>query len=327
MWIQLLSRNSWAVVLGVILSLLLGFGALGEGYAGKPPATPPEPPPPAPAPSPGDMEIIFTGKIFCSLKRRVDLPFKGVVTSLRVHSGQKVQAGDILATYRLSPESMAAIKQRLSPPQLSDLEIKLAEADRVLVPLLNKKRELTQLVEKKLAPPQSLTQANQEVALLQKEKATLQERLNNDRQLAQQDQELLSQLLGMGVKAGQVPREVALKAPISGYVILVNPEVRDGAELTPMPAAFLVGVMDPMVVRAQAFEIEALQIKVGDQGEISLDALPGEKFQARVSRISWSSSTTAPEQPAYYDVELQVPNPNLALKEGLKARIILHPSR
>ncbi len=207
------------------------------------------------------------------------------------------------------------------------METKLAEADRGLVPMKSKQQELNLLVQKKLAPHQSLVQVNREMGFMEKRKATLQGRLQDDRQLAQQDRKLLSQLLGTPLKSGQVPEEVALKASISGYIIWVNPEVRVGAELPPLPAAFLVGVMDPMAVRAQAFEIEALQIKVGDLAEVTLDSLPGRKFQAEVSRISWSSITTGVEQPAYYEVELKVPNPDLALKEGLKARIVIRKSK
>ena len=133
-------------------------------------------------------------------------------------------------------------------------------------------------------------------------------------------------MLGTSLKSGQVPREVSLKAPISGYVIGVNPEMREGAELPPMPAAFQVGVMDPMLLRAQAFEIEALQVKIGQKAEVTLDALPGKKFQATVSRVAWSSIATGPDQPAYYEVELKVPNPDLDLKEGLKARVVLRKS-
>jgi multidrug efflux pump subunit AcrA (membrane-fusion protein) len=102
--------------------------------------------------------------------------------------------------------------------------------------------------------------------------------------------------------------------------------MRESAELPPLPAAFQVGVMDPMLLRAQAFEIEALQVRVGQPAEVTLDALPGRKFQAKVSRISWSSTTITPDQPAYYEVELTVPNPDLDLKEGLKARIVLRKS-
>jgi multidrug resistance efflux pump len=186
------------------------------------------------------------------------------------------------------------------------------------------------LAQKKLAPAQMLTQVNRDLEFAEKQRIKLQEKLQRDRELAKQDREILSRLLGSSVMSGQIPREVALKAPISGNIIWVNPEVRVNAELPPMPAAFQVGVMDPMLVRGQAFEIEALQIKVGDQAEVTLDSLPGRKYQAEVSRISWSPiaiGSTAIDQPAYYEVELTVPNPDLALKEGLKARIVLHKSK
>ena len=248
------------------------------------------------------------------------------ITSLRAHSGQRVEKGGILATYRLAPESLTAIQQRISAPQIADMERTRLGMERSMIPWTNKQQELTQLVQKKLAPADSLAQVNQQLQLLGRENTALQERLKKDRQLAQQDQEALSDLVGTSLKSGQVPREVNLKAPISGYVIWVNPEMREGAELPPLPAAFQVGVMNPMLLRAQAFEIEALQVRIGQAAEVTLDALPGRKFQAKVSRISWSSITAGPDQPAYYEVELQVPNPDLDLKEGLKARIVLRKS-
>ena len=321
MLMRVLGRNKWAALGGWLLAIYLGLSIPGVGFAGEAPVTRATTPP-----SNGESEIIFNGKIFCSLKRRIDLPFKGVITSLRARSGQRVEAGEILATYRLAPESLMAIQQRLSPPQLAEMETKLAEVQRNMVPLTSKQRELTQLVQKKLAPSQGLAQVNEELQFLGREKATLQERLKKDRQLVQQDQEVLSNLVGTAVKTGQVPREVSLKTPISGYVIWVNPEMREDAELLPLPAAFQVGVMDPMLLRAQAFEIEALLVRVGQPAEVTLDALPGRKFQAKVSRISWFSITVGPDQPAYYEVELTVPNPDLDLKEGLKARIVLRKS-
>jgi multidrug efflux pump subunit AcrA (membrane-fusion protein) len=316
--------GGWALAL-VSLALILMIGSLKVSYAAEKVVTPPPP-----APSAGESDIIFNGKLSCSLKRQVDLPFKGLITSLRVHSGQRVAAGEILATYQLAPEAVLAIQQRLSPPQISEMENKLAEADQGLVPLKNKQQELSQLVQKNLAPPQSLTQANRQVEFAEKHTTNLGEMLQKSRELAQQDRKILSRLLGKSMKSGQVPQEVALKAPISGNIIWVNPEIRVGAELPPLPAAFQVGVMDPMLVRGQAFEIEALQIKVGDRAEVTLDSLPGRKFQAVVSRISWSpiiSGNPGLEQPAYYEVELKVPNPDLALKEGLKARIVLRKSK
>ena len=318
MSMRILGNGKWAALGGWMVAICLGLSLPGAGFAGEAPVTRAATPP-----SNGESEIIFNGKVFCSLKRRIDLPFKGVITSLRVHSGQQVKTGEVLATYRLAPEARMAIQQRLSPPQLAEMETKLAEVQRNMVPLKSKQRELTQLVQKKLAPSQGLAQVNEELQFLVKEKATLQERLKKDRQLAQQDQEVLSSLVGTALKPGQVPQDVSLKAPCSGYVIWVNPEMREGAELPPLPAAFQVGVMDPMLLRAQAFEIEALQVKIGQKADVTLDALPGRKFQATVSRVAWSSIATGPDQPAYYEIELKVPNPDLDLKEGLKARIVL----
>jgi multidrug efflux pump subunit AcrA (membrane-fusion protein) len=304
-----------------MLAIYLGLSLPGTGFAGKLPVTQTTAPPAS-----GEAEIIFNAKLFCSLKRRVDLPFKGIISSLRVHSGQRVEAEETLATYRLAPESRMMIQQRLSPPQLAEMESRLTTVQRNMVPLTSKQRELSQLVQKKLASTQALAQVNEELGFLVKEKATLQDRLKKERQLAQQDQAVLSNLLGTSLKSGQVPQEASLKAPCSGNIIFVNPDLRVGAELPPMPAAFQVGVMDPMLLRAQAFEIEALQVKIGQKADVTLDALPGRKFQATVNRVAWSSIATGPDQPAYYEVELTVPNPDLDLKEGLKARVVLRKS-
>jgi len=70
-----------------------------------------------------------------------------------------------------------------------------------------------------------------------------------------------------------------------------------------------------------------MKIKVGDRAEVTLASLPGRKFPAVVSRISWSPITSKIDQPSYYEVELKVPNPDLSLREGLKVRIVIHKSK
>jgi multidrug efflux pump subunit AcrA (membrane-fusion protein) len=322
MWIRVPGRIRSLPTLVGLLALVLVVMASSpapERPKGKVQAEPP----PSASPEP---EITFTGKLFSSLKRRVDLPFKGIITDLLVESGQKVEAGAVLAKYRLSPEALLAIRQRLFPPQVSEAEVKLAEVERSLAPLRNKKGELTQLLQKKLAPPEALSQLNREIQLVTREQGALKERLLQDRQNLQLDRVLLQDQLGNSLKNGQIPREAALVAPIGGYVISISPDLQQGAELPPTPGVFQVGVMDPMVVRAQAFEIEALQIHPGEKAEVTLESLPGRRFEAKVSRISWASLTPALDQPSYYDVELLVANPDLVLKEGLKATIVFKKS-
>jgi len=282
---------------------------------------------PAPAITTPEPEISFNGKVFCSLKRLVDLPFKAVITSVLVRSGESVAPGQALARFRLAPEAVLLIQQRLSPAQISDTAVKLAETERNLDAAAAKQQELAKLAVKKLASPQSLEQANHDLQQLTRERTELQTFLRQLRLSAQDDLAVLKNQLGNGVKPGEIPPEGILRAPIGGYIIWIQPELRQGALLEPTPGVFQVGVMNPMLVRAQAFEIEALQIKTGETAEINLESLPGRKFQGQVSRISWSSLTPGLDQPAYYDVELEVANPEMDLKDGLKAQIIFRKTQ
>ncbi|MCX5889748.1 MAG: efflux RND transporter periplasmic adaptor subunit [Deltaproteobacteria bacterium] len=328
MWIKIPGKSRVVPVLALTLALTILSAAPSlagsKGEEAPSPAPTATAAPAAPAP---ESEISFNGKVFCSLKRRVDLPFRGTITSLLVRSGDRVEPGQVLARYRPSPEALVLIRQRLAPAQISDNKVKLAETERNLTPLQAKKQELTKLLQKKLAPPQSLEQVNRDLRLLEQERATLQAQLRQDQQTYRDDLALLKKQLGNGVSSGKIPPEATLTAPIGGYIIWINSELREGAELEPTPGVFQVGMMNPMLVRAQAFEIEALQIKPGETAEVTLESLPGQKFQGEVSRISWASQTPGLDQPAYYDVELTVPNPKMELKDGLKAQIVFRKNR
>ena len=130
----------------------------------------------------------------------------------------------------------------------------------------------------------------------------------------------LRESLGVEVSYDNLPREVTLTAPIDGHVLWIHPDIRSGAEMAP-GAGFLIGVMDPMVIRAHVFEIEASRMKIGDKATVSLTSIPDQTFQAAVSRISWTPVTPGLGQPSYYEVELTAPNPQYVLKEGYKTQV------
>ena len=164
---QALGRIKLRPVGSLALALFLVLGGMEAGYAAEQVY-----PPPSPSHSIRGSEIVFDGKLFCSLKRLVNLPFKGTITSLRVTTGQRVKAGEILATYKLAPEAVLAIEQRLFPPQISETEAKLADLNQNLVPLRSKQRELTHLAQNKLAPAQSLAQSNQQLKFMEEQSLT-----------------------------------------------------------------------------------------------------------------------------------------------------------
>jgi macrolide-specific efflux system membrane fusion protein len=268
-------------------------------------------------------ELKFTGKLVCYLKRPVVLPVAADIISLNVEPGQKVTKGEVLGRYRLTPEALQTLRQRLLPSQIYDLRAKLAEVDKGLITLKNKKKTLTELSRQNLAPPQSLTQVNDNIQALTKERSALAEGLDQAEKTTQEQESLLRQQLGVPVKSGHIPQEGVLVAPIDGYVVWMYPDLRQGAEIAGTKPVMMVGVMDPMLLRAMVYESDAQNLKVGDEADITLESLPGRKFTARVSRLSWAPPVLSLEHPTYYDVEFKVANPDLVLKEGMQATIEL----
>ena len=272
-------------------------------------------------------ELVLQGKLFCSLKRQVPMPFKGVVTSVRASAGQKVKAGEVLAAYHLVPDVVMQLRRRLCPPQISELEVRSAEIETKLTALKNRQTELSRLLTQEMAPEESLKQVNREMQVLERQRALLQARIGLERKLVADDLVLVKDLLSEPVSPTHIPETASLVSPIDGYVIGIHPELREGAEIGPVAPAFLIGVMDPMIMRAQIHEMEAFRLSLGDKAEITVESLPGRRFAAQVSRTSWTPLTPALEQPSYYEIELTVPNPDLALKDGLKGEILAPKSR
>jgi multidrug resistance efflux pump len=271
-------------------------------------------------------ELTFTGKLFCYLKRPVILPVAADIISLNAQPGQKVKEGEVLGRYRLLPEAIQSLRQRLLTSQIYDLRARMAELDKGLTTLRNKKDTLTQLSQKNLAPPQSLTEVNENIQALSKQRAALGDALHQAEGTKQEEEALLRKQLGVSIKSGRIPQEGVLVAPIDGYVVWTFPDLRPGAELKGGIPAIMIGVMDPMLLRAQVYESEAQKLKVGEEAEITLDSLPGKKFTARVSRLSWAPPVVSLEHPTYYDVEFKVANPDLILKEGMKATVTIPPA-
>ncbi len=282
--------------------------------------------PQANRPAPGEQktgDIVLQGKLFCPLKRQVTAPFNGIITSIKAHAGQKVKEGETLAQYRLLPEVVIQLHRRLSPPQINDLQAQIAGIDQNLSSLEVKRKELQSLSARNMAPAQSLNQVEKEIQLALRNRNAVESRLRLEQQLARDDLAVLKDELGKSFNSGNVPEVVSLVAPIGGYVIGEGADVREGAEIGSGAPAFSIGVMDPMVIRAQVHELEAIHIAVGDKAGVSFDSLPGRTFEGTVSRLSWTPINPGVEQPSYYEMELTIPNPDLVLKDGLKGQIVI----
>lgn len=282
---------------------------------------------PEPKPEPqADPQIVVQGKLYSSLKRVVPVLYDGVVKELLVHAGQKVSKGDPLMLYELDPRVVSNLRQQISPQPLRVLEARIADIAAKLAPLRAKMEETKQLLQQQMASDSSVKQLQLQIEATQIARQNLVKQLEISKQGLTDSITSLEDTLGKGVSYDNFPNVITTTAPIDGHVLWVNPEIRKDATLT-KDTAFIIGVMDPMIIRTNIFEIEASRIDVGDKATVTLSSLPNKTFDAEVSRISWTPITPGLDQPSYYQVELTAPNPNKELKEGFKTQIKITPSR
>ncbi len=265
----------------------------------------------------------FQGKLVCPLKRPVLMHFKGTVGKLRVHEGMRVRKGEVLAEYRLSSEMVPGLKKRIAGVLIKDLENELANFDKNLASLQRRKKDLGLLTAQGLAPAEGLRQLEKEIEIAEAQGANLVKKLRLEREVFREDLDLLREYMGGTLRAVESGEPVGIVAPIAGQVIWIAPEMREGAELPPGTQVFTIGVMEPMLMRAQVHELEAVKISVGDLADVTFDSFPNRVFEARVTRVSWAPLTPAVEQPTYYSLELSVANPDQDLREGLKGQVTL----
>jgi multidrug efflux pump subunit AcrA (membrane-fusion protein) len=307
-------------LLGILLVMALCLGA--QGVHGKEAKKGPAPPPEA-----ATSRIILPGKLFCSLRQAVVMPFPGQVTGLRVKLGQPVEEGEVLAQYRLSPEALGQLRRRLSPPRLHELAVKLAEVEAGLLEVQGELTGLRRLVREQLASAERLQEMENRRQSLLKQQQALAAGLRREGQVAADELAMIRQHLGTSVTPDRLPPEASLLAPLKGHVIWMQPEVQAGAELPAAKPVFVVGALDPMIIRTRVHEIEALLLQVGDRAKVTLESLPGRTFEAKLTSLPWTSATPELEQPSYFEVEFTVANPDLLLKEGLKVQVTLEKNR
>ncbi|BAH77774.1 hypothetical protein DMR_42830 [Solidesulfovibrio magneticus RS-1] len=288
--------------------------------------------PAAPAESPErssfrPADISFSGKLYSPVKLSVFLPFNAKILTLSGQIGQHVKRGDVLASYEIPLETRMDEKTKLSPANIKELEHKLAVADKEIDRLSAKGRELEAMSQRNMTSQQAISMNAKEIEVVRKEKSAVLEQLSLARDLLTDRVELAEDHFGKGVGIGKVPKDGIIKAPVDGYVMWMNPELRAGVKLAKEAELFQVGLLNPMIIRAQVHEIEAQKLKEGVPAVVTFDSIPGKKFNASVSRIPWAPMPAALQQPSYYEIELTIPNPDAELKEGLKAQITIQPGK
>jgi len=134
---------------------------------------------------------------------------------------------------------------------------------------------------------------------------------------------LVSEELGVTVSGGALPRDGVITSPLDGRVLWIHPDFRPNAQLERSQSVFKVGVMDPMVIRAEVYEAEARRLKIGDDVTIRPETVPDWRVRATISQVALSPVSDKTLDPSYYEVECTVDNPDLVLREGMRILVYL----
>lgn len=139
------------------------------------------------------------------------------------------------------------------------------------------------------------------------------------------------QVLGRFRPASEATRSAAaagpgqdrlITSPLDGHLLWVHPDFRPRAQLGPAPVVFKVGVMDPMIIRANVYEAEARRLAPNDEVTIRPETVLDWQVRAQITQVAWTPVSDNPADPSYYEVECRVANPSLVLREGM--RILVH---
>jgi len=265
--------------------------------------------------------LMVEGRFSCSVRRVVLFPFGGVVDELICEVGQAVTNGQALIRYRLYPDAAQQLCRRLNPPQVADIELKQVQTENRLSQVTRQLAEARRLVEQQLSSQAQVDILEGEFSALQRQVESLKARALTERRLAKEDASMLMRLLGNPLPPDVTPKRVFLTTPLNGRLIAIEPQVAPGAEVAQFAPAVQVGVMDPMILRAQVHEREVVRLELGDKARITATSLPGQTFTGTLRRISWAPTLRGLDEPAYFEIEVVVANPELSLKDGFQGRL------
>jgi multidrug resistance efflux pump len=298
-----------------------------------------------------EAELLFRGKSFSVMQRRIIMPFAGEILSISAKDGVSVNKDDLLATYKLDRPAMMEVHQILYAEEVqrqktaaNNQQVEVDRLKNVTLPVQKMRLEradkelsdLRELRAKDLISSDAVATKQRQVEIAKKEYlgvtdslkqaeaslAKMTEDLRFVEQKRKRDLDFLEWRANRTYANSDIPLDQAfLKAPISGQLIWMAPELRVNADVARGFPIITIADMSPMVVRCKAHELELVKLKTGDRGSVNFDAIPEKTYQCKISRIPGLSRNPALEVPADYEIECVLEKPDPQIKDGLSCNV------
>jgi HlyD family secretion protein/macrolide-specific efflux system membrane fusion protein len=245
-----------------------------------------------------DVEIFETGRIAPREKADIKSKVAGTVQNVFVQEGATVKKGDVLLV--LDPTDY----QR----DLEKAEADIASASAALDFATLSRERSERGVKEGIAPTSELLQTQHD------ERAK-----------------------GLAIKTAEVQKHISqdrlfytrITAPISGTVIARNIEpgeaVIPGAQAT-MDGKALMTVADlsSLLVKVNLNQIDVAKVAVGRTATLTLDALPGKTYEAKITKVAPASVKVTGKDQEVFPVEALLEQPDGLVKPGMTADVRVH---
>jgi HlyD family secretion protein len=249
-----------------------------------------------------------SGSLDVRSRVEVPAPIAGRLTAVHVQAGQRVEASAPLATL---DERAAELSVKSAQAAVEAAMGRVAQARAALEEAKRNEEQVMRLRERGLASDNDVNSARSAKASAQ----ALVEAARGEQKLATQSTESAK----LGKSLGRII------APAGGIVLRAPEHV--GAAVAPERGPlFVIGEpLDVMRIDAPVSETDIALLKPGMKADVVVQALPGRKFAAEVSRMG--IEPTRQSGVVMYPVTLLVQNPEGVLLPGMSARVRLEVAR
>jgi HlyD family secretion protein len=252
--------------------------------------------------------IKATGEIDPREKVNISAHVVGKIEKLYVKEGDEIRAGRPF----LELEKQAYVAQRDQwAAQLRSMQTGVRKAEVMLADAKVKGDRARRLSQEGIATRQDL-----ETAELQESSAKL--ALDEAHEAVHQTQANLE-------KAKDDLSKTTIYAPLTGRVIKLNAEegevVVSGTMNNPGSVIGTIADLSEILAKVDVDETEIVDVAVGQQAVLKVDALPGREYRGRVVEVGSSGSSKAAQPDVtFFEVKILMENADAALRPGMSVR-------
>jgi HlyD family secretion protein len=269
----------------------------------------------------------------------------GKITDIVVKEGDRVKKGDILLHLE-SVQPSADVEAQLASIQSADAGVNSAEANDVSAQSDIKARAADlehanldwergqELYKQGLIAKQDYDARKAAYDSAVAALASAQARVEQARAQLSQSHSGLTQNKAVLNRLTDVLRKTTYRAPINGVVTYIA--VRVGENVVPgiqnATGSYLMTISDMSVVTSEVMvdETDIVSVKLGEEAEVTIDALPGKFFKGRVTEVGTQAvlrssglastqSTTGNQEAKDFKVVVTLSNPPEGLRPGLSS--------